>query len=96
MKWLGGAGAATEPFCHLVYLWAEHGAHYAALIMPLLQRWRKEERGDGTTQRRERECKGYREEFRRSRYDRGSIEVKREERREGGRFTLLNVECAGE
>ena len=25
MKWLGGAGAATEPFCHLAYLWAEHG-----------------------------------------------------------------------
>ena len=25
MKWLGGAGAATEPFCHLTYLWAEHG-----------------------------------------------------------------------
>ena len=53
MKWLGGAGLATEPFCHLVYLWAEHGAHYAALIQTLLQRWRKEERGDGTIQRRE-------------------------------------------
>ena len=26
MKWLGGPGAATEPFCHLDYLWADHGA----------------------------------------------------------------------
>ena len=68
-------------------------------IMPLLSchycRDREKKNG-GWDYTEERECKGYREEFRRSRYDRGSIEVKREERREGGRFTLLNVECAGE